>query len=70
LRELRASATAFQGTAAEARAVMTGEGAAQGTSFPEALRQLTKAARSLRTLADSIEANPESLLFGKSEDDK
>ncbi len=70
LRELRASATAVQGTAAEARAVMTGEGAAQGTSFPEAMRQLTKAARSLRALADSIETNPESLLFGKSEDKK
>ncbi|MEZ0313514.1 MAG: intermembrane transport protein PqiB [Myxococcota bacterium] len=68
LRELRASATAVQGTAVEARAVMTGEGAAQGTSFPEAMRQLTKAARSLRALADSIERNPESLLFGKSED--
>ena len=68
LRDLRASATAVQGTAAEARAVMTGEGAAQGTSFPEAMRQLTKAARSLRALADSIERNPESLLFGKSED--
>ena len=49
---------------------MTGEGAAQGTSIPEAMRQLTNAARSLRELADSIERHPESLLFGKGEDKK
>lgn len=68
MQQLQASAVALQGTAAEARSVMTGEGASQGTSFPEAIRQMTKAAGSMRALADSIERNPESLLFGKSEE--
>ncbi len=68
MQQLQASATAIQGTAAEARAVMTGEGASQGTSFPEAIRQLTQAARSMRALADAIERHPESILFGKSEE--
>lgn len=70
LREMRGSAAAIKGTAVQARAVMTGEGAEQNSSVPEAMRELTEAARALRNLADTLEQHPESLLFGKGKGDR
>jgi len=45
--------------------LLDGEGAAQDSSLPEAIRQLNEAARSIRSLADYIDRHPEALIRGK-----
>lgn len=45
--------------------LLNGEGAAQDSSLPEAIRQLNETARSIRTLADYLDRHPEALLRGK-----
>jgi paraquat-inducible protein B len=45
--------------------LLAGEGAAQDSSLPEAMRQLNEAARSIHTLADYLDRHPEALIRGK-----
>jgi paraquat-inducible protein B len=45
--------------------LLDGEGAAQDSSIPDAIRQLNEAARSIRTLADYLDRHPEALIRGK-----
>jgi paraquat-inducible protein B len=62
---LRQAATQLDQTAASANAVLSGQGAAQDQSLPEALRQLADAARSIRALADYLQRHPEAVIQGK-----
>jgi ABC-type transporter Mla subunit MlaD len=55
-------------TASAARGMLNGDGADQDSSLPDALRQLTEAARSIRSLADYLGRHPEALLKGKAKD--
>ena len=70
LNKLDQTAAELQGTAAAARATLSGEGAAQGTSLPEAIGQLDQAARSIRSLTDYLGRHPEALLRGKAKEKK
>lgn len=63
--KLRDAAGQLDQTAASANQLISGEGAAQDRSLPDALHELTNAARSLRALADQLERHPESLIRGK-----
>jgi paraquat-inducible protein B len=45
--------------------LLNGEGAAQDSSLPDAIRQLNETARSIRTLADYLGRHPEALIRGK-----
>jgi ABC-type transporter Mla subunit MlaD len=45
--------------------LLNGQGGAQDSSLPEAIRQLNETARSIRTLADYLDRHPEALLRGK-----
>jgi paraquat-inducible protein B len=62
---LRQAAAQLDQTAASANAVLSGQGASQDQSLPEALHQLSDAARSIRALADYLQRHPESLVQGK-----
>ena len=62
---LRKAAGQLDETAASANAVLSGQGAAQDRSLPEALHQLTDAARSIRALADYLQRHPEAVIQGK-----
>ena len=48
-----------------ANGVLSGDGAAQGASLPGAIRELTDAARSIRSLTDYLGRHPEAVLKGK-----
>ncbi len=63
--KLRSAADEVSATAAAARGLLSGDGADQGAGVPEALRQLDAAARSVRTLADTLEQHPEAILRGR-----
>jgi paraquat-inducible protein B len=45
--------------------LLDGDGDAQDSSLPEAIRQLNETARSIRTLADYLNRHPEALIRGK-----
>lgn len=60
LRQARESLAAVDG--------MLGTGSSLPVNLEHALKELERAARSLRVLADSLQANPESLLRGRSRD--
>ena len=64
--KLNETASELQQTAAAAKGTLGGGGANQDESLPEAVRQLTEAARSIRSLTDYLGRHPESLLRGKS----
>lgn len=51
--------------AAAAKLTFGGAGAAQDANVPDTLRQVTAAARALRTLADDLDRHPEAVLKGK-----
>jgi paraquat-inducible protein B len=51
--------------AAAAKRALGGAGAAQDANVPDTLRQVTAAARALRTLADDLDRHPEAVLKGK-----
>lgn len=65
VQKLGQAADQLTGTAAAARSTLSGEGAAQDASLPDAISQLTEAARSIRSLADDLKRHPESLIRGK-----
>ena len=66
--KLNQAADEVSATAAAGRALVTGAGAGQDASLPDALRQLTEAARSIRTLADYLGRHPEAVLKGKAKE--
>ena len=63
--KLTTAAEQMQVLARSANKVVSGEGASQDASLPDAIRQLTETARSLRSLADYLDRHPEAVLKGK-----
>lgn len=70
LAQLRRVAAEAQATVDTARSLIASNGAVQSqpqtTSLGNAMYELTRAARSLRELADYLDQHPESLLRGRS----
>jgi paraquat-inducible protein B len=54
-----------QALASSANALVSGDGSTQDASLPGTLRQLTDAARALRSLADYLGRHPEAIIRGK-----
>jgi paraquat-inducible protein B len=63
--KLEAAADQIQAAAASANRLASGAGAPQDANLPDAIRQLTDAARSVRSLADTLDRNPEAVLKGR-----
>ncbi|WP_419825920.1 intermembrane transport protein PqiB [Sphingomonas sp.] len=68
--KLNQTADELHATAAAARTVLSGEGAAQDRSLPDAIQQLDGAARSIRSLTDYLGRHPEALIRGKAKEKK
>ena len=68
--KLNQTAAELQATAAAARGTFGGGGANQDQSLPEAIRQLTEAARSIRSLTDYLGRHPEALIRGKAKESR
>ena len=68
--KLDQTADELHGTAAAARTMVSGEGAAQDRSLPDAIGQLDAAARSIRSLTDYLGRHPEALIRGKAKEKK
>jgi paraquat-inducible protein B len=66
--KLNQAADEVSGAAAAGQALLSGEGAGQDSSLPDAIRQLNDAARSIRSLADYLGRHPEALVRGKTKD--
>ena len=64
---LQKTADEAQAAAAAASRTLGGDGGAQDADLPGAIRQLTEAARSIRSLTDYLSRHPEALLRGKKE---
>ncbi len=62
---LNRAADQIQALTTSANALISTDGATEDASVPGALRQLTDAARSLRSLADYLTRHPEAILRGK-----
>jgi len=69
IKSLRDTADSAQNTLNTMQGVV-GNSAASGTDLPKLMRELTEAARSVRSLADYLDRHPESLLRGRKGDDK
>ncbi len=63
--KLNLAADQLQGLSASATAVLGGQGASQDANLTDALRQLTDAARSIKSLADYLGRHPEAIIQGK-----
>jgi paraquat-inducible protein B len=70
MKKLNQTADELHGTAQAARTVLSGEGAAQDRSLPDAIQQLDGAARSIRALTDYLGRHPEALIRGKAKEKK
>jgi paraquat-inducible protein B len=68
--KLNTAADQITGVAHAANGVLSGDGAGQDASLPDAIRQLTEAARSIRSLADYLGRHPEAVIKGKVKDGK
>ena len=66
--KLNQTADELHGTAAAARTVLSGEGAAQDRSLPDAIQQLDEMSRSIRSLTDSLGRHPVALIRGKAKE--
>ena len=64
--KLRQAADQIDQMAASANGLLSGKNAGQDQSLPDAVRELTNAARSMRALADELERHPEALIKGRS----
>jgi ABC-type transporter Mla subunit MlaD len=62
---LRNTAAQIDATTATARTAMGGTAAAPNGNLQQAVRELTDAARAIRSLADYLDEHPESLLRGR-----
>ncbi|HTH97501.1 MAG TPA: MlaD family protein [Stellaceae bacterium] len=65
LASLRQTAQSANATIAAANKMMGADPAAGGQGLPQALSELTSAARSIRTLTDYLDQHPEALLRGR-----
>ena len=65
LGKLNAAAAELSGTAAALRQIAESGGPNEDASLPEAIRQITEAARSIKTLTDYLDRHPEALIRGK-----
>jgi paraquat-inducible protein B len=63
--KLNDAAAELSGTAAALRRVAESGGPNEDASLPEAIRQITEAARSIKTLTDYLDRHPEALIRGK-----
>lgn len=63
--KLKEAVAELSGTAAALRQLAEGGGANQDASLPDAIRQITEAARSINTLTDFLDRHPEALIRGK-----
>ncbi len=66
--KLNQAADEVSGAAAAGQALLSGQGAGQDASLPDAIRQLNDAARSIRSLADYLGRHPEAVIRGKTKD--
>ena len=66
--KLNDAAAELSGTAAALRQVAESGGPNEDASLPEAIRQITEAARSIKTLTDYLDRHPEALIRGKRPD--
>jgi paraquat-inducible protein B len=65
LSKLNAAAAELSGTASALRQIAESGGPNEDANLPEAIRQITEAARSIRTLTDYLDRHPEALIRGK-----
>ena len=63
--KLNAVAAELSGTAASIRQVLESAGPNEDASLPEAIRQITEAASSIKALTDYLDRHPEALIRGK-----
>jgi paraquat-inducible protein B len=63
--KLNDAAAELSGTATALRQIAESGGPNEGASLPEAIRQITEAARSIKTLTDYLDRHPEALIRGK-----
>jgi paraquat-inducible protein B len=63
--KLNDAAAELSGTATALRQIAEGGGPNEDASLPEAIRQITEAARSIKTLTDYLDRHPEALILGK-----
>jgi paraquat-inducible protein B len=63
--KLNDAAAELSGTASALRRVVESGGPNEDASLPEAIRQITEAARSIKTLTDYLDRHPEALIRGK-----
>src|SRR5215467_12150517 len=66
--DLRAAIASANGVLQDTDATLVGKDAPAQQELRDALHEITRAARSLRVLADYLERNPNSLVFGKSQE--
>jgi hypothetical protein len=48
--------------------ILESQGGSEDSSLPDAIRQITEAARSIKTLTDYLDRHPEALIRGKRPD--
>jgi paraquat-inducible protein B len=63
--KLNDAAAELSGTATALRQIAESGGPGEDASLPEAIRQITEAARSIKTLTDYLDRHPEALIRGK-----
>jgi paraquat-inducible protein B len=63
--KLNDAAAELSGTATALRQIAESGGPNEDASLPEAIRQITEAARSIKTLTDFLDRHPEALIRGK-----
>jgi paraquat-inducible protein B len=66
--KLNDAASELSGTATALRQVVESGGPSEDASLPDAIRQITEAARSIKTLTDYLDRHPEALIRGKRPD--
>jgi paraquat-inducible protein B len=66
--KLNDAAAELSGTASALRQIAESGGPNEDASLPEAIRQITEAARSIKTLTDYLDRHPEALIRGKGPD--
>jgi paraquat-inducible protein B len=64
--KLNDTASELSGTATALRQLVESGGPDEDASLPDAIRQITEAARSIKTLTDYLDRHPEALIRGKS----
>jgi paraquat-inducible protein B len=68
LGKLNDVAAELSGTAASMHQILENGGGSEDASLPDAIRQITEAARSIKTLTDYLDRHPEALIRGKRPD--